>query len=78
MNQKKKAQTVSEWTLKSMPHDAFDAAVMSRDQISHRVACLCGASSGDRKRVAQFRTRPIFFAGGKHAWPISAEVSEVD
>ena len=59
-----------------MTHDAFDAASLSCDYISHRVACRCGASSGGCKHVAQFRTRPIFSAGGKLAWPVSADVED--
>ena len=66
-----------ELSVKSMPHDAVDAAMLSCDYISQRVAYRCGASPGVRKLVAQVRTRSNF-AGGMLVWPIRVEAKEVD
>ena len=42
-----------------MPHNVFNAAILSCNSVSQHVACWCGVSSGGRKHITQVRTHPI-------------------
>ena len=53
-------------------HDAFDAAILPCDEMSQSVHRL------EAESTSSSLEHVLFSAGGKLAWPISADVKEVD